>query len=127
MLHELATLDRHPESVPINLLVQVEGTPLFGSADLDPFEFVRTVAVARVLMPASHVRLSAGRTGMNDQTQALCFFAGANSVFYGDRLLTTDNETEDHDRNLFRRLGLGFESRVEAPGPEAGRGCRKSA
>jgi biotin synthase len=123
MLAELANLPRHPESVPINLLVQVEGTPLFGSGELDPFEFVRTVAVARILMPASHVRLSAGRTGMNDQTQALCFLAGANSVFYGDRLLTTDNESEDHDQALFRRLGMRFEQRVEAPAPEAGRGC----
>ena len=123
MLAELANLPRHPESVPINLLVQVEGTPLFGSAELDPFEFVRTIAVARILMPASHVRLSAGRTGLNDQTQALCFLAGANSVFYGDRLLTTDNESEDHDQALFRRLGMRFERRVEEPAPEAGRGC----
>jgi biotin synthase len=123
MLTELANMPQHPESVPINLLVQVEGTPLFGSAELDPFEFVRTVAVARILMPASHVRLSAGRTGMNDQTQALCFLAGANSVFYGDRLLTTDNESEDHDLVLFRRLGMRFEQRVEEPAPAAGRGC----
>ncbi len=123
MLAELANLPRHPESVPINLLVQVEGTPLFGSAELDPFEFVRTIAVARILMPASYVRLSAGRTGLNDQTQALCFLAGANSVFYGDRLLTTDNESEDHDQALFRRLGMRFEQRVEAPAPAAGRGC----
>jgi biotin synthase len=123
MLAELANLPRHPESVPINLLVQVEGTPLFGTAELDPFEFVRTIAVARILMPASYVRLSAGRTGMNDQTQALCFLAGANSVFYGDRLLTADNESEDHDQTLFRRLGMRFEQRVEEPAPEAGRGC----
>ena len=123
MLAELANLPRHPESVPINLLVQVEGTPLFGSAELDPFEFVRTIAVARIVMPGSYVRLSAGRSGMNDQTQALCFLAGANSVFYGDRLLTTDNESEDHDQALFRRLGMRFEQRVETPAPEAGRGC----
>jgi biotin synthase len=127
MLRELANLPRHPESVPINMLVQVEGTPLFGSPELDPFEFVRTVAVARILMPASYVRLSAGRSGMNDQTQALCFLAGANSIFYGDRLLTTDNQSEDQDRALFRRLGLRFQARSEAPQPQAGGACRKSA
>ena len=127
MLRELANLPQHPESVPINLLVQVEGTPLFGSPELDPFEFVRTVAAARILMPASFVRLSAGRNGMNDQTQALCFLAGANSIFYGDRLLTTDNQSEDRDQALFRRLGLRFEVRPEVPQPEAGGACRKSA
>ena len=127
MLRELANLPRHPESVPINMLVQVEGTPLFGSPELDPFEFVRTVAAARILMPASYVRLSAGRSGMNDQTQALCFLAGANSVFYGDRLLTTDNQSEGQDQALFRRLGLRFQPRLEAPQPQAGVACRKSA
>ncbi len=106
LLQQLANLPRHPESVPINLLVQVEGTPLHGSDRLDPFEFVRTVAVARVLMPASRIRLSAGRTEMSDELQALCFLAGANSVFYGDRLLTTDNPEADADRRLFDRLGL---------------------
>jgi len=106
LLRQLANLPRHPESVPINLLVQVEGTPLHGSDRLDPFEFVRTVAVARVLMPASRIRLSAGRTEMSDELQALCFLAGANSVFYGDRLLTTDNPEADADRCLFDRLGL---------------------
>ena len=91
MLAELANLPRHPESVPINLLVQVEGTPLFGVDALDPLEFVRTIAVARILMPESYVRLSAGRTEMSDELQSLCFLAGANSMFYGERLLTTDN------------------------------------
>jgi len=110
LLQQLANLPRHPESVPINLLVQVEGTPLHGSDRLDPFEFVRTVAVARVLMPASRIRLSAGRTEMSDELQALCFLAGANSVFYGDRLLTTDNPEADADRRLFDRLGLRIAS-----------------
>ena len=105
-LRELANQDPHPESVPINQLVRVEGTPLAGAQDLDPFEFVRTIAVARLLMPASHVRLSAGREQMNDELQALCFLAGANSIFYGERLLTTDNPDTDHDRRLFERLGL---------------------
>jgi biotin synthase len=127
MLCELANLPRHPESVPINMLVQVEGTPLFGSAELDPFEFVRTVAVARTLMPASYVRLSAGRSGMNDQTQALCFLAGANSIFYGDRLLTTDNQHEDQDRALLRRLGMRFEVKPEVTQPQEGGACRNTA
>jgi biotin synthase len=127
MLKELANLPRHPESVPINMLVQVEGTPLFGGPELDPFELVRTVAAARILMPASYVRLSAGRSGMNDQTQALCFLAGANSIFYGDRLLTTDNQSEDRDQALFRRLGLRFQARLEVPQPREGGACRKSA
>ena len=109
LLQELANLPKHPDSVPINLLVQIEGTPLFGTARLDPFEFVRTVAVARVLMPASYVRLSAGRSEMTDELQALCFFAGANSIFYGDRLLTTGNPEVDHDQELFARLGLRME------------------
>ncbi|SEP86349.1 biotin synthase [Ectothiorhodospira magna] len=108
LLQQLANLPRHPESVPINNLVQVEGTPLHGVEPLDPFEFVRTVAVARIIMPHSHVRLSAGRSEMSDEMQALCFFAGANSIFHGDRLLTTPNATESHDEGLFRRLGLTF-------------------
>ena len=108
LLLELATLPKHPESVPINLLVQVEGTPLHGVDALDPFEFVRTVAVARILMPASRVRLSAGREDMSDEMQALCFLAGANSVFYGEKLLTTDNPEAARDRQLFKRLGLNF-------------------
>jgi len=106
LLVQLANLPRNPESVPINLLVQVEGTPLASVDTLDPLDFVRTIAVARILMPASRVRLSAGRTGMSDEMQALCFLAGANSIFYGERLLTTDNPVADSDRQLFRRLGL---------------------
>lgn len=108
LLQQLANLPKHPESVPINLLVQVEGTPLHGREALDPIEFVRTVAVARILMPASRVRLSAGRSDMSDEMQALCFLAGANSVFYGEKLLTTDNPEADADRRLFERLGLKF-------------------
>ncbi|BCX89318.1 biotin synthase [Methylomarinovum tepidoasis] len=108
LLQQLANLPKHPESVPINLLVQVEGTPLHGREALDPIEFVRTVAVARILMPASRVRLSAGRGDMSDEMQALCFLAGANSVFYGEKLLTTDNPEADADRRLFERLGLKF-------------------
>jgi biotin synthase len=114
MLQELCNLPKHPESVPINMLVQVEGTPLHGTARLDPFEFVRTVAVARILMPASFVRLSAGRAEMSDELQALCFLAGANSIFYGDRLLTTDNPESDRDRELFERLGLRMAVSEEA-------------
>jgi len=118
MLRELANLPKHPESVPINMLVQVEGTPLYGTEALDPFEFIRTVAVTRILMPKSYVRLSAGRTEMNDQTQALCFMAGANSMFYGERLLTTDNPEADADRKLFQRLGLHFEESQELQATE---------
>ena len=106
LLQQLANLPHHPESVPINMLVKIEGTPLADVDDLDPFEFVRTIAVARILMPQSFVRLSAGRQEMNDQTQALCFMAGANSIFYGERLLTTDNPEATHDRQLFNRLGI---------------------
>ena len=106
LLQALANLPRHPESVPINLLVRVEGTPLADVAAPDPFEFVRTIAVARLLMPRSYVRLSAGRTDMSDELQALCFLAGANSIFYGERLLTTENPERDRDRLLFDRLGL---------------------
>jgi len=106
LLHTLATLEEHPRSVPINRLVQVPGTPLDGTAPLDPIEFVRTVGVARILMPRAHVRLSAGREDMSDEMQALCFLAGANSIFFGDRLLTTTNPGLEHDRRLFDRLGL---------------------
>ena len=106
LLHTLATLPAHPESVPINQLVRVPGTPLAGAEPLDPFEFVRTIAVARILMPGSHLRLSAGRTEMSAEMQALAFFAGANSVFYGEKLLTTPNPDADGDMALFRRLGL---------------------
>lgn len=106
LLQQLANLPEHPGSVPINDLVQVKGTPLDGIDKLDAFEFIRTVAVARIMMPMSYVRLSAGRTEMNEQTQALCFFAGANSMFYGDRLLTTDNPDENQDQMLFQKLGI---------------------
>jgi biotin synthase len=105
-LHTLATLDPHPESVPINNLVQVAGTPLAGTPALDPIEFVRIVALARVLMPRSHVRLSAGRSAMSDEMQALCFLAGANSIFYGEKLLTTGNPDTASDHALFGRLGI---------------------
>jgi biotin synthase len=106
LLQQLASQTPHPESVPVNLLVRVEGTPLADQAALDPFDFVRTIAVARILMPQSHVRLSAGRDGMSDELQALCFLAGANSIFYGEKLLTTPNPDAGHDRQLFERLGL---------------------
>jgi len=106
LLAQLASLDPPPESVPINLLVQVEGTPLHGTEALDPIEFVRTIAVARILMPTSYVRLSAGRQQMSDAVQALCFLAGANSIFYGDKLLTTGNPEWERDQALFNKLGL---------------------
>jgi biotin synthase len=116
LLHTLATLPEHPGSVPINQLVQVKGTPLHGTEPLDPLEFVRTIAVARILMPRSHVRLSAGRTEMSDEMQALCFFAGANSIFYGDKLLTTDNPDVTRDQNLLARLGMRPEPAKTASG-----------
>lgn len=108
LLQQLANMPKQPESVPINNLVQVEGTPLHGVEALDPLEFVRTVAVARILMPASWVRLSAGRLEMSDELQALCFFAGANSMFYGDKLLTTANPEANRDQALLDRLGMRF-------------------
>ncbi|MBM6551233.1 biotin synthase BioB [Marinomonas ostreistagni] len=111
LLRELAKMTPHPESVPINMLVKVEGTPLENVDDLDEFEFIRTIAVARILMPTSHVRLSAGRQGMSEQTQALCFMAGANSIFYGEKLLTTGNPEADRDRMLFEKLGIEPEQR----------------
>jgi biotin synthase len=106
LIATLASLPQHPESVPINALVRVEGTPLAGAAQLDPIDFVRTIAVARITMPKSMVRLSAGREEMSDEAQALAFLAGANSIFYGPRLLTTPNPAEAHDRALMVRLGL---------------------
>ena len=106
MLHTLATLPEHPESVPINQLVQVQGTPLSGTDVIDPFDFIRVIAVARILMPKAHVRLSAGRSEMHDEMQALAFFAGANSIFYGEKLLTTGNPDMEKDRQLFARLGI---------------------
>jgi len=106
MIATLASLPVHPESVPINMLVQVEGTPLATGAVLDPLEFVRTIAVARICMPKSVVRLSAGREDMSEETQALCFLAGANSIFYGPKLLTTPNPERDRDMRLMDKLGL---------------------
>ncbi len=106
LLQQLANQPQHPESVPINMLVRVEGTPLASAAELDQLEFVRTLAVARIMMPRSYVRLSAGRESMSDETQALCFLAGANSVFYGEKLLTTPNPSMDHDMLLFEKLGM---------------------
>lgn len=112
MLVTLANLPEHPESVPINMLIPIPGTPLAGAERIDPIAFVRTIALARIMMPKSFVRLSAGRTEMSDETQALCFFAGANSIFAGERLLTASNPGEDADARLFARLGL----QVIAPG-----------
>ena len=118
LLITLANLPEHPESVPINNLVQVPGTPLHGREPIDPFDFVRTIAVARVLMPRSHVRLSAGREEMSDELQALCFMAGANSIFYGEKLLTTGNPDVERDQRLFARLGLKAEGPVRPPAPD---------
>jgi biotin synthase len=115
LLHILATLPEHPQSVPINQLVRVAGTPLERAAELDPFDFVRTIGVARILMPQCHVRLSAGRAEMSDELQALCFLAGANSIFYGEKLLTTGNPDTEHDRRLFQRLQIVPEP-AAAPG-----------
>jgi biotin synthase len=114
LLHTLATLPEHPQSVPINQLVRVAGTPLADSAPLDPFDFVRMIAVARILMPESHVRLSAGRAEMSDELQALCFMAGANSIFYGEKLLTTGNPDTEHDQRLFQRLKIVAEAPAHA-------------
>ena len=117
LLHTLATLPQHPESVPINQLVQIEGTPLAGLPPLDPLELVRSIATARLLMPRSYVRLSAGRTEMSDAVQALCFLAGANSIFHGEKLLTTPNPGRSKDQELFARLGLEPEGHVPASVP----------
>jgi biotin synthase len=118
LLQQLANLPHHPESVPINMLVRVEGTPLQDEADLDPFEFIRTIAVARIMMPASHVRLSAGREEMNEQMHALAYFAGANSIFYGEKLLTTANPRANSDMALFARLGIEPEQRHVERAPQ---------
>ena len=115
LLLTLATMPQHPESVPINQLVQVEGTPLHGLPPLDPLELVRTIATARLLMPKSYLRLSAGRTDMSDAVQALCFLAGANSIFYGEKLLTTPNPGRSRDEELFARLGLRPEAGAAEP------------
>ena len=110
LLVQLANLPQQPESVPINKLVKVKGTPLENADDLDDFTFIKTIAIARILMPKSHVRLSAGRDDMNEQTQALCFMAGANSIFYGCKLLTTANPDENSDTRLFEKLGINKEA-----------------
>jgi len=120
LLIQLANLPFHPESVPINMLIKVRGTPLANVPDLDPFDFVRIIALARLMLPKSYVRLSAGREQMNEQTQALAFLAGANSIFYGEKLLTTDNPQTAQDLNLFKRLGLEIEQK-EAISDEAAR------
>ncbi|PHS68884.1 MAG: biotin synthase BioB [Methylophaga sp.] len=122
LLVSLANMPSHPESVPINLLVQVEGTPMAGTDNLDPLDFVRTIAVARLMMPKSCVRLSAGREHMSDELQAMCFLAGANSMFYGDKLLTTDNPDTDHDQKLFDRLGIN--TLIGEPAAVAKEACR---
>ena len=115
LLQTLATLPEHPQSVPINQLVRVAGTPLADAPDPDPFDFVRTIAVARILMPRSHVRLAAGRNDISDELQALCFLAGANSIFYGERLLTTGNPDANSDRRLFERLQISAEPASPLP------------
>ena len=110
LLQTLANLEKHPESVPINMLVRVEGTPLGQSDAIAPLEIVKTIAVARIMMPASYLRLSAGRNEMTEELQALCFYVGANSVFFGERLLTTDNPQQEKDLDLFARLGIKLKS-----------------
>ncbi len=122
MLVTLANLAEHPESVPINMLIAIPGTPLEHVAKVDPIDFVRTIATARILMPGSYVRLSAGRTEMSDETQALCFLAGANSIFAGDTLLTTDNPGDDADAALFAKLGLTVMAREDHVSPKTGHG-----
>lgn len=108
---QLANMNPHPESVPVNMLVKVEGTPFAENEELDPIEFIRSIAVARIMMPTSHVRLSAGRETMTEEMQAMAFFAGANSIFYGEKLLTTGNPDVERDRNLFKKLGIQPENR----------------
>ncbi|MDF1639522.1 biotin synthase BioB [Thalassolituus oleivorans] len=116
LLVQLANLPAHPDSVPINQLVKVAGTPLENEGDLDPLDFIRTIAAARIMMPKSHVRLSAGREEMSEEMQAMCFFAGANSIFYGECLLTTPNPAANKDQALFRKLGINSNHRVtQAP------------
>jgi len=125
LIAQLANMDPYPESVPINNLVQVEGTPLTGTEALDPFEFVRTIAIARITMPRAMVRLSAGREQMNEALQAMCFLAGANSIFYGDQLLTTSNPQAEADRKLLGRLGIRAEAAQQMPLDKSGceHGC----
>ena len=127
LLRELATQSPHPESVPINMLVKVEGTPLEESEKVDPFDFIRTIATARIAMPKSYVRLSAGRTEMSDEMQALCFLAGANSIFAGDKLLTTPNPGKHHDQTLVERLGMKFKEEatsIESKSPSQTSSCQ---
>ncbi|AXE97189.1 biotin synthase BioB [Paraburkholderia hospita] len=125
LIAQLANMEPYPESVPINNLVQVEGTPLTGTEALDPFEFVRSIAVARITMPRAMVRLSAGREQMNEALQAMCFLAGANSIFYGDQLLTTSNPQAEADRKLLERLGIRAEAAQQMPLERSGyeHGC----
>ncbi|WP_109480045.1 biotin synthase BioB [Paraburkholderia sp. C35] len=125
LVAQLANMEPYPESVPINNLVQVEGTPLTGTEALDPFEFVRTIAVARITMPRAMVRLSAGREQMDEALQAMCFLAGANSIFYGDQLLTTSNPQAEADRKLLERLGIRAEAAQQMPVEKSGceHGC----
>lgn len=114
MFQVLANLKEHPQSVPVNMLVQVEGTPMYGEKEVSPIEFVRAVAVARILMPLSTIRLSAGREAMSDEMQALCFFAGAGSIFYGEKLLTTPNPEENRDYQLLKSLGISPKAAPDA-------------
>jgi len=123
LIAQLANLNPYPESVPVNHLVQVEGTPLHGLDPLDPIEFVRTIAVARITMPQARVRLSAGRRELGEAVQAMCFMAGANSIFYGDKLLTTDNPEAEDDRALLAKLGLKTRSATLESAPKASCGC----
>jgi len=115
LVAQLARMNPHPESVPINMLIKIEGTPMENLDDLDKFEFIRTIAIARITMPGSHVRLSAGREAMSEEMQALCFLAGANSVFYGEKLLTAGNKDAENDQALFAKLGLRAEEKVDVP------------
>jgi biotin synthase len=123
LIAQLANLNPYPESVPINHLVQVEGTPLHGLPPLDPLEFVRTIAVARITMPQARVRLSAGRRELGEAVQAMCFMAGANSIFYGDKLLTTDNPEANDDRALLAKLGLSTRAATLESVQKAACGC----
>ncbi len=115
LVAQLARMNPHPESVPINMLIKIEGTPMENLDDLEKFEFIRTIAASRITMPGSHVRLSAGREAMSDEMQSLCFLAGANSIFYGEKLLTAENQAADNDKALFEKLGLRAEEKVDAP------------
>lgn len=119
LLVQLANLPEPPDSVPLNMLVKVNGTPLADNEDVDPFDFIRTIAVTRIMMPSSYIRLSAGRENMNEQTQAMCFIAGANSIFSGCQLLTTPNPAEEQDIALFKKLGLSSQKHITNTGDKA--------